>query len=60
MFENGQVPRVFFETVTYPYKKRRVGGKFMSSMLKLGGFEVVIGIAVVIFLVSIVIDDGFE
>ncbi|MBM7110264.1 hypothetical protein SAM19_03667 [Brevibacillus laterosporus] len=32
----------------------------MSSMLKLGGFEVVIGIAVVIFLVSIVIDDGFE
>lgn len=32
----------------------------MGNFLKLGGFEVVIGIVVVIFLVSIVIDDGFE
>lgn len=32
----------------------------MASIFKLGGLEVVIGIIVVIFLISIVFDDGFE
>ncbi|CCF14688.1 hypothetical protein BLGI_2617 [Brevibacillus laterosporus GI-9] len=46
--------------MTYPYKKRLVGGNFMGNIFKLGGFEMVIGIIVVVFLISIVLDDGFE
>ncbi|TPG82990.1 hypothetical protein EEL32_18830 [Brevibacillus laterosporus] len=58
--EIGQLPRDFFATVTYPYRKGVSRRGIMGNFLKLGGFEVVIGIVVVIFLVSIVIDDGFE